>query len=366
MRYYSRPKNKGCLRTVITFPFYLIYYAVVLCGSFVLGVFTFLWELIKLPFTKVKPLSGAEYEQTVAKYLKKKGYWGVKVTQVSGDYGVDVIAHKNGHKYAVQCKYYSDKVGLDAVQEVVAGMAIYGCDKAMVVTNNTYTEAAKTLAGKNGVALLSGVQSSDFSIPRKTLLRVVAVLIYVCFSFAIISVTLDTIKEQSFWFAVHHLCTTFALLLTPLWVFLVYLCVKRLIARLKNDRSKKIFFVVIRDSKYFKQFGKGEGGLDVSGITGLPHKFTIMGEKYNIDVLNDVINMPLNFSSFDVNGTKYYFNNYLRLCAKLYKDNGCDELSEALIKKAADIENDPAHGAYIRKKAKTFIFSPKGLNHKIW
>lgn len=155
--YYSKPKQKGCLWTVITLPFYLIYFAFMLCGSFLLGVLTFLWELIKLPFKSKKPMTGSEYEYHVADYLRTKGYWGVKVTQASGDYGIDITAHKHGKKYAIQCKYYSQPVGVAAIQEAVAGKVHYGCREAMVITNNVFTTAAETLAKENGVKLLSGI-----------------------------------------------------------------------------------------------------------------------------------------------------------------------------------------------------------------
>lgn len=155
---YSKYKNRGCLWTVFTFPFYLMYLAVLLCGSFLLGVFTFLWELIKLPFSKDKPMTGYDYEYRAAEYLKRKGFWGVKVTQASVDYGIDITAHKGSKKYAVQCKYYSSPVGISAVQEAYAGKAHYGCNEAMVITNNTFTRAAETLAAENGVKLIAGVK----------------------------------------------------------------------------------------------------------------------------------------------------------------------------------------------------------------
>ncbi len=64
-------------------------------------------------------MTGHEYEYLVAEYLRQHGYSRVTVTKGSGDYGVDVIAHKRGKKYAVQCKYYSEPVSLPAVQEAV-------------------------------------------------------------------------------------------------------------------------------------------------------------------------------------------------------------------------------------------------------
>lgn len=111
-------------------------------------------------------VTGLEYEYAVARYLEHKGYTDVTVTQGSGDYGVDVLAYKDGCKYAVQCKYYTGSVSLDAVQEAVAGKAVYGCDVAMVVTNSTFTKAAHQLAQANGVILLDHVQGHVPSAPE--------------------------------------------------------------------------------------------------------------------------------------------------------------------------------------------------------
>jgi restriction system protein len=73
---------------------------------------------------------------------------------------VDITARRRGHKYAVQCKFYSHPVGVSAVQQVVGGMAYYGCDRAMVITNNTFTRQAKELAERNDVELLDNIRSS--------------------------------------------------------------------------------------------------------------------------------------------------------------------------------------------------------------
>lgn len=99
-------------------------------------------------------MNGYDYEYAVASYLRKNGFYAVKVTQASGDYGVDVIARKGFKKYAVQCKYYSKPVGVGAVQEVAAGKSFYHCNAAMVVTNNRFTAAAETLAKSNGIILV--------------------------------------------------------------------------------------------------------------------------------------------------------------------------------------------------------------------
>lgn len=98
-------------------------------------------------------MEGHDFEQYIAMLLSKNGYQNVKVTQGSGDYGIDVIAEKDGYKYAIQCKRYSSPVGNHAVQEAYSGKSFYDADLAVVITNSTFTEAAKTTANKIGVLL---------------------------------------------------------------------------------------------------------------------------------------------------------------------------------------------------------------------
>lgn len=59
----------------------------------------------------VDAMDGHEFEYFCAELLKENGFVNVEVTQASGDFGVDVLAEKDGVTYAVQCKCYSDKVG---------------------------------------------------------------------------------------------------------------------------------------------------------------------------------------------------------------------------------------------------------------
>lgn len=108
-------------------------------------------------------MNGYQYEEYVAKYLKRQGFSNIRVTKASGDYGADIVARKNLRKYAVQCKLYSNPVGLKAVQEVVGAKKHYGCKGAIVVTNNTFTKPAKTLAEENGVILIDNVRPRRFS-----------------------------------------------------------------------------------------------------------------------------------------------------------------------------------------------------------
>ena len=98
-------------------------------------------------------MNGHKFEYKCAKMLRRKGFHHVKVTPTSGDQGVDIIGYKWFSKYAFQCKYYSYPVGNKAVQEVYAGGKYYDCDRFVVMTNGTYTRAARNAAEKLDVQL---------------------------------------------------------------------------------------------------------------------------------------------------------------------------------------------------------------------
>ena len=98
--------------------------------------------------------TGEDYEKYVAERLAAGGYMNIALTPTSNDYGADVICEKDGVKYCVQCKMYSNPVGVSAVQEIVTAKAHYQCERAMVITNNVFTAQAKKLASENAVILV--------------------------------------------------------------------------------------------------------------------------------------------------------------------------------------------------------------------
>lgn len=102
---------------------------------------------------KIDRLDGIEFEYYISNLLKEIGFLNVEVSKASNDYGVDIVASKDNYKYAFQCKRYSTSVNNTAVQEVVAGMNYYNCNKAVVVTNNYFTQNAIELARFNNVEL---------------------------------------------------------------------------------------------------------------------------------------------------------------------------------------------------------------------
>lgn len=101
-------------------------------------------------------MEGQEFEEYCAGLLEAKGFDNVETTPGSHDYGVDIIADKDGITYAIQCKCYSDTVGIKAVQEAYAGRDYYGCMVAAVMTNQYFSKSATEFANKLNVILWDG------------------------------------------------------------------------------------------------------------------------------------------------------------------------------------------------------------------
>ena len=103
--------------------------------------------------------TGADFEKYGYDALTAAGF-KVSLLAKSGDQGVDLLVMlKNGKKVAVQCKFYSKPVGNKAVQEVISGRGFYECDYAAVLSNQTYTKSAQTLAASEGVTLFSDTEA---------------------------------------------------------------------------------------------------------------------------------------------------------------------------------------------------------------
>ena len=98
-------------------------------------------------------MDGHQFEYFCADLLRKNGFVNVEVTQASGDYGIDVLAEKDGVTYAIQCKCYSDNIGNHAVQEAFSGKRYYNRMVAAVMTNRYFTQAAKDTAAQTQVLL---------------------------------------------------------------------------------------------------------------------------------------------------------------------------------------------------------------------
>lgn len=104
---------------------------------------------------QISRMTGVEFENYLMRTLKQHGCT-VSGTPKTGDKGADMIARFSDRIIIIQAKRSSAPVGNRAVQEVVAALAYYRGTEAWVMTNSTFTEAARELAQSNKVRLLCG------------------------------------------------------------------------------------------------------------------------------------------------------------------------------------------------------------------
>lgn len=98
-------------------------------------------------------MEGHDFEYFCADLLKNRGFYEVEVTKGSGDYGIDILAEKDGITYAIQCKRYTAPVGVKAVQEAYAGRDYYDRMVGAVLTNQYFTAPAVEAARKLKILL---------------------------------------------------------------------------------------------------------------------------------------------------------------------------------------------------------------------
>lgn len=98
-------------------------------------------------------MDGFDFEYYCADLLAANGFIDVQVTRSSGDYGIDILAEKEGVTYAIQCKRYNGLVGVKAVQEAYAGRDYYDRMVGAVLTNQYFTKPAVEAARKLKILL---------------------------------------------------------------------------------------------------------------------------------------------------------------------------------------------------------------------
>lgn len=110
-------------------------------------------KLRALDIAAIDTMDPLEFERYVAKLLQHRGFTQVRLTE-KYDYGVDILAHKDGITWGVQVKRYSGLVKAEAVRQVFTALVRYKCDRAMVITNSTYSRPARELAADNNCVLI--------------------------------------------------------------------------------------------------------------------------------------------------------------------------------------------------------------------
>jgi HJR/Mrr/RecB family endonuclease len=98
-------------------------------------------------------MTGREFEEFAAELFRRAGY-RTKITPQTRDQGADLLLDGKNGRVVVQTKRQEGTVGNSAVQEVFAAKGFYNAQRAMVLTNSTYSASAIQLAKANEVELL--------------------------------------------------------------------------------------------------------------------------------------------------------------------------------------------------------------------
>lgn len=128
----------------------------VICILILIVVFSVVFRKRRVPVDSFEDMEGHEFEYYCAGLLEQRGFVEVEVTKGSGDYGIDILAEKEGVTYAIQCKRYTAPVGVKAVQEAYAGRDYYDRMVGVVMTNQYFTTPAVEAAKKLKILLWDG------------------------------------------------------------------------------------------------------------------------------------------------------------------------------------------------------------------
>jgi restriction system protein len=113
------------------------------------------WNEIKYGINQnFKNMTPYEFEEFIAKLFRNMGY-DAHTTKKTGDYGIDVIAKKDGKKIAIQCKQnqIGNNVGNVVVQKTLGSMWKIKADKSIIITTSDFTTQAEEQAKEAPIEL---------------------------------------------------------------------------------------------------------------------------------------------------------------------------------------------------------------------
>ncbi len=116
--------------------------------------------------TLLKELDGARFEHFVAHLMEGMGY-RAQVTQISGDGGVDVIAHRDPLGLEppiikIQCKRVVGSMGAPDVQKLTGSLAPGGSELGLFITLGTFSKDAVHLGrNRQDLRLVNGNEFVD-------------------------------------------------------------------------------------------------------------------------------------------------------------------------------------------------------------
>lgn len=102
-------------------------------------------------------MSGADFEQLVARLMTRDGFADVRVPGGRGDLGADVVGSREGRRVVVQCKRYSVHRSVSSPEmQKFLGTCFHehDADEAWFVTTTRFSGPARELGERRGVRLV--------------------------------------------------------------------------------------------------------------------------------------------------------------------------------------------------------------------
>ncbi len=118
-------------------------------------------KLLNSGIDMIDKLTGPMFEELILEHFRELGYKG-RMTPPTADYGADLVLENDQERIVTQIKRWNQKVGIEAVQQVVAAISHYSADRGMVVTNSFFTSNAKQLAKSNNIEMWDREKLIDF------------------------------------------------------------------------------------------------------------------------------------------------------------------------------------------------------------
>ena len=102
-------------------------------------------------------MSWHDFELLVGEAFRRQGFQVAELGGGGADGGVDLVLHRDGEKFLVQCKQWKAlKVSVAVVRELLGVMAASGAAGGYVVTSGTFTKEAAAFASGRNIYLIDG------------------------------------------------------------------------------------------------------------------------------------------------------------------------------------------------------------------
>ncbi|WP_332633849.1 restriction endonuclease [Halalkalibacter flavus] len=115
------------------------------------------FDVSKISITDIDRMSGHDFEDYLYVLFVALGYDETFLTKKSRDFGADLLFRDRlDAQTVVQAKRITEKIGLDAIQEIYAAKAYYDANQAIVITSaNDVSDPCRKLAAATKVRILA-------------------------------------------------------------------------------------------------------------------------------------------------------------------------------------------------------------------